>query len=494
MKQEYRRCCGIDVHKKSVSVCVLPPEGQQGVVKREKFRTFLRDLKRLRAWLKSCKVTEVAMESTGQYWRPLWNILEGAIARLVLLNPAHVKGLAGRRTDKRDAEWLAARLQEREQLRGSFIPPLEIRELRELTRTRVHWLEDCNRIKNRIAQVCEAGNIKISSVASDLFGRSGRRMLAALVEGKRDAGWMADYARGKLRSRRDQLQMALEGTLSQHQRDLLDRLLGQLNRLETEIAQLTRDIEERVAQYGEAIARLIGIPGIDRISAWTILAEIGTDMSVFPDARRLASWAALCPGNRESGGKQMSGKTRKGNVYLRRILCQAAWAATNQHGSYLGTLYRRIRGRRGHQKAIMAVAHQLLTIIFHMLRDGRPYQELGSGYYDQQRKPEITRRLVERLEKLGYQVTLEVPLTLDEAPQQAPAPSEIGTAPLLKRKRGRPCKCADRGIACLHKQRSSAEDSGDGEAPGNSEINPEAPTQAASQEIELLRFDPGCFS
>lgn len=201
MKPIYRRCCGIDVHKKSISVCVLPPEGQQGIVKRETFRTFLRDLKRLRAWLKNCKVTEVAMESTGQFWRPVWNVLEGHIPHLVLLNPAHVKGLAGRKTDRRDAEWLA-RLQEREQLLGSFIPPVQIRELRELTRTRVHLLEDSNRMKNRIADVCEAGNIKISSVATDLFGASGRRMLAALIENKRDPGWMADYARTSLQETR----------------------------------------------------------------------------------------------------------------------------------------------------------------------------------------------------------------------------------------------------------------------------------------------------
>lgn len=449
MKPEYRRCCGIDVHKKSVSVCVLPPEGQQGTVKHEKFRTFLRDLKRLRAWLKLCKVTEVAMESTGQYWRPLWNVLEGEIPRLVLLNPAHVKGLAGRKTDRRDAEWLA-RLQEREQLRGSFIPPLQIRELRELTRTRVHWLQDCNRTKNRIAQVCEAGNIKISSVASDLFGVSGRRMLAALIEGKRDCGWMADYARGALRSKRDQLQMALEGTLSSHQRGLLRRLTGQMNTLEGEIAELTRAIETRVAPWEATIASLTQIPGVDRISAWSILAEIGTDMSAFPDARHLASWAAVCPGNRESGGRRMSGKTRKGNSYLRRILCQAAWAATNQRGSYLGTLYRRVRGRRGHQKAIMAVAHQILTIIYHMLRDKEPYRELGTAYYDEQRKPEITRRLVERLQRLGYQVTLEVPLRAEEIQEIGSLPPPAEQAPPLKRKRGRPCKCIDRGIACAH--------------------------------------------
>lgn len=424
MKPIYRRCCGIDVHKKSVSVCVLPPEGQQGMVRRETFRTFLRDLKRLRVWLQNCKVTEVAMESTGQYWRPLWNVLEGHIANLILLNPAHVKGLAGRKTDRRDAEWLA-RLNEREHLRGSFIPPVHLREMRELTRTRVHLLEDSNRMKNRIAQVCEAGNIKLSSVATDLFGVSGRRMLAALIENKRDAGWIADYARTSLRNKRDQLKMALEGTLTDHQRGLLTRLMKQVNTQDAEIADLTREIEQRVAPWEEMIQRLVEIPGIERVSAWTILAEIGTDMSVFPDARHLASWAAVCPGNRESGGKRMSGKTRKGNCYLRRILCQAAWAATRKKGSYMGVIYRRIRARRGHQKAVMAVAHHLLTVIYHMLRDSQPYQEPGAAYYDQKRKPEITKRLVQRLQRLGYQVTLEVPLSPAEIQEIASATAEL---------------------------------------------------------------------
>jgi transposase len=424
MPSLYRRCCGIDVHKKSVSVCVLPPEGQPGEVKRETFRTFLRDLKRLRVWLKNCKVTEVAMESTGQYWRPLWNVLEDRISHLVLLNPAHVKGLAGRKTDRRDAEWLA-RLQEREKLRGSFVPPTALREMRELIRTRVHLLEDANRTKNRIAQVCEAGNIKISSVATDLFGVSGRRMLAALIENKRDAGWIADYARASLRKKRDQLERALEGMLSDHQRGLLKRLMRQLETQESEVADLTREIEARVAPWEERIERLVQIPGIERISAWTILAEIGTDMSVFEDAQNLASWAAVCPGSRESGGKRMSGKTRKGNGYLRRILCQAAWAATRKKGSSLGVLYRRIRARRGHQKAIMAVAHQILVIIFHMLRDGTPYAELGAAYYDEKRKPAVTRYLVERLQRLGYVVTLEVPM---EAQSSLPALPEPATS------------------------------------------------------------------
>jgi hypothetical protein len=276
-------------------------------------------------------------------------------------------------------------------------------------------------------------------------------MLNALIEGKRDAGWMADYARGTLRSRRDQLQMALEGTLTGHQRGLLRRLCRQMNTLEGEIAELTRDIETRTAPWEEVISLLTEIPGIDRVSAWTILAEIGTDMSVFPDSRHLASWAAVCPGNRESGGKRMSGKTRKGNAYLRRILCQAAWAATNKRGSYLGTLYRRVRGRRGHQKAIMAVAHQLLTIIYHMLRDKQPYRELGAAHYDEQRKPEITRRLVQRLERLGYQVTLATALTPEDV-QEIGATIENPPEPdVPKRRRGRPCKCTERGLACAHR-------------------------------------------
>jgi len=476
----YRRCCGIDVHKKSLSVCVLPPVGiKGGVIKEETFRTFTRDLKRLRTWLQRLRVTEVAMESTGQYWRPVWNILEGAVEKMLLLNPAHVKGLAGRKTDRQDARWLATRV-EREDLKGSFVPPRGTRELRELTRLRVHWLQDLNRVKNRIGDVCEAGNIKVSSVASDLFGLSGRQMLKAVVEGKRDAGWMADYARGSLRGKKAQLELALEGTFSGHQREMLDRLLGQMNHLETKIKELNEEIEQRVRSESDRIQRLCTIPGVDRISAWTILAETGTDMKVFEDARRLASWAGLCPGNKESGGKRLSGKTRKGNVYLRRTLCQCAWAATRKKDSQLAALYHRIRSRRGHQKAIMAVAHQLIIIIFHLLRDGGVYQELGCEYYDQRNKPKTTARLVKRLQRLGYYVTLQPQRVEDGAPGIDPpawdpleeargpienfadfesslppdieSPSE--TEPVLpRRKRGRPCKCASRGIPCEHLNR-----------------------------------------
>lgn len=448
MEPEYRRCCGIDVHKKSISVCVLPPVGSRSIpIREEKFRTFTRDLRRLRTWLVNCRVTEIVMESTGQYWRPVWNILEEAFPAMVLVNPLYVKALAGRKTDRLDAKWLATRL-ERDDLKGSFIPPREIRELRDLTRLRVHWLEDLNRIKNRIGQLCEAGNIKVSSVASDLFGVSGRRMLASLVEGKRDAGWMADYACGTLRGKKAQLELALQGTLTTHQRLMLARMLGQMSELEQQLADLTLDIEQRVACYEELIGRLATIPGLDRISAWTILAEIGIDMTVFGDAAHLASWAALCPGNRESGGKRISGKTRKGKRYLRRVLCQSAWAAAHKKDSHLAALYRRVRSRRGEQKAIMAVAHQLILIVFHIVGDGGLYQELGAGHYDQQNKPKVTRKLVDRLQKLGYYVTLQ--------PIQAPVPPDpvpITVAeiePIKRRKRGRPCKCAERGIVCAH--------------------------------------------
>jgi transposase len=272
---------------------------------------------------------------------------------------------------------------------------------------RVHWLQDLNRVKNRIGQLCETGNIKISSVATDLFCLSSRKMLTSLAEGKRDAGWMADYARGSLRGKKYQLELALQGTFTDHQRSVLARLLEQMSALEQRIVELTAEIEKRVAPYEDVLRRIDTIPGFDRITAWTVLAEIGTDMSVFEDADHLASWAAVCPGNRESGGKRMSGKTRKGNRYLRRALCQSAWAATHKKDSHLAALFRRIRARRGEQKAIMALAHELLTILFHVLRDGTVYTELGADHYDQQNKPKITRRLVERLQRLGYYVTLQ---------------------------------------------------------------------------------------
>ena len=401
MKDGYRRCCGIDVHKNSVMVCVLPPVGQSQIAaKKRKFRTFTRDLKQLRAWLKNCRVTDIAMESTGQYWRPLWNVLEGEFSRLLLVNPQHIKGLNGYKTDPKDAQWIADLL-EGGKLRGSWVPERTIRELRDLTRQRVNLLEDLNRVKNRVEQWCQTGNIKVSSVATDLFGVSGRRMLKAIVEGKRDAGWMADYAKGRLRGKRRELQCALEGTFTDEQRWLLERGIRQAEWLEAQVEILEREIERRVAVYEGAIQRLVTIPGIDRKTAWTIIAEVGADLSAFADARHLASWSGLCPGNRESGGKRFSGRVRKANRYLKRVMCQAAWAASHTKKTYLSAFYRRMCIRKGAPKAIMALAHHMIVVIYQVISRSESYVEFGGDYYDQQSKPKTVARLVARLAKLG---------------------------------------------------------------------------------------------
>jgi transposase len=465
VKENHRRCCGIDVHKNSVTVCVLAPVGEPHIeVKKRKFRTFTRDLKQLRAWLKNCQVTEIAMESTGQYWRPLWNLLEGEFAKLVLVNPQHIKGLNGYKTDPKDARWIADLL-EGGKLKGSCVPPRPIRELRDLTRQRVHTLEDLNRAKNRIEQLCQTGNIKVSSVATDLFGVSGRKMLKAIVEGKHDAGWMADYAKGTLRSKKRELELALQGTFTGEQRWLLDKELHQVEWLEMQVEVLEQEIERRVTGLEEQIQRLLTIPGVDRKTSWTIVAEVGVDMSVFPDAKHLASWAGLCPGNRESGGKRMSGRTRKANRYVKRAMCQAAWAASHTKNTYLSAFYRRMSVRKGAQKAVMALVHHMITVVYNVLGRSEEYVELGGDYYDQQNKPKVVGRLVRRLLKLGYYVELK-PIEPDPfsepAPLADPAPQSshvagtdlMPTAPdtvSIKPRRGRPCKCDERGIICKHK-------------------------------------------
>ena len=456
VQQNHRRCCGIDVHKSSVTVCVLASAGQPHLaVKKRKFRTFTRDLRQLRAWLKNCQVTEIAMESTGQYWRSLWNLLEGEFDQLVLVNPQHIKGLNGYKTDPRDAQWIAD-LWESGKLRGSWVPPRPIRESRDLTRQRVHVLEDLNRAKNRIAQLCQTGNIKVSSVATDLFGKSGRQMLPAIVEGQRDPGWMADYAQGTRRRKRRELELALAGTFTSEQRWLLDKELRQVEWLEEQVQRLEQGIERRVAIFEEPLGRLLTIPGIDRRTAWTILAEVGADVSGFADARHLASWAGVCPGNRESGGKRFRGRSRKANRYVKRAMCQAAWAASHTKNTYLSAFYRRMSVRKGAPKAVMALAHHMLVVVYQVLRRNEEYVEMGGDYYDQRDKPKVVGRLVMRLIKLGYQVDLKQVEPIDEPaadvwlpPEPATGASETLASP--KRKRGRPCKCAERGIICKHR-------------------------------------------
>jgi transposase len=375
----------------------------------------------------------------------------------MLVNPQHVKALAGRKTDRIDAQRLGRYL-ENEEMDGSFIPPRGIRELRDLMRSRVQLVEEVNRVKNRIGQLCEAGNIKVSSVATDLFGVSGRKMLEAIAEGKRDAGWMADYARGKLRHKKAELELALEGTFTGHQRWMLLLELKHLSQLEVQIGSEEAEIARRMVIYEEPIRRLTTIPGVDLITAWTLLAELGPDMTVFPTARHAASWAGLCPGNRESGGKQLSGRTRKGNPYIRRILCQAAWAASHTKDTYLSALFRRMRNRMGHNKAILAVAHQILLTAYTMLLREEDYKELGGTYFEQKNKPKVVNRLVEKLTKLGYAVTLQqAPGSEEPGGSMASSPASVSevitgqpAAPTAKRNRGRPCKCRERGIPCTH--------------------------------------------
>lgn len=453
MKVKHRRCCGIDVHKNSVTVCVLPPVGQPHLeIKRRKFRTFTRDLKQMRAWLKNCQVTEIAMESTGQYWRPLWNLLESEFEKLILVNPQHIKGLNGYKTDPKDAQWIAGLL-EGGKLKNSLVPPRPIRELRDLARERVHVLEDLNRARNRIEQLCQAGNIKVSSVATDLFGVSGRRMLKAIVEAKRDPGWIADYARGTLRGKRKELERALEGTFTDDQRWLLDKELRQVEWLEAQVTTLDEEIKRRVVPFEEQIRRLITIPGVERTTAWTIVAELGVDMTAFPDARHLASWAGLCPGNRESAGKRKSGRTRKANRYVKRAICQAAWAASHTKNTFLSAFYRRMAVRKGSPKAVIALAHHLITVIYQMMSRGENYVEMGGDYYDRRNKPKVVSRLLKRLSSLGYYAELRPigPPPSPEDPRPIEVPQAGANEQTMKRKRGRPCKCEERGIICKHR-------------------------------------------
>jgi len=462
MEVMQRRCCGIDVHKKKLMVHVLPPQGQMETRPLEReFRTFTRDLRQLRDWLKECGVSEVVMEATGQYWRPVWNVLEQHIPSVMLVNPQHVKALAGRKTDRIDSRRLA-RFLERGELVGSFIPPRPIRELRDLTRSRIHLVEEVNRVKNRISALCETGNIKVSSVATDLFGTSGRRMLHSVADGNQDAGWMADYAQGRLRQKRQELSLALDGDFSECQRWMLREALAHLKHIEKAITDLQAEIGKRMQAYEDQIQHLVTIPGVDRIVAWTIIAELGTDMSVFPDAKHVASWVGICPGNHESAGKQMSGRTRKGNPYLRRDLCQAAWAASHTKGTYLAALHRRFTVRHGHNKAIMAVAHRILIVAYQMLRKGEDYQEHGGNYFDRQDRSRVTTRLVGRLTSLGYHVSLQPASTVvapvqtlaTEGERATPTPGGTPLPKAARRPPGRPCKCAIRGITCTHKTRA----------------------------------------
>lgn len=402
-------CAGLDVHKKSIYACVMRREG--GGRKQQEIRSFstmTRDLLALGDWLKESGVTHVAMEATGVYWRPVWAVLEGQF-RLMLVNPHHIKAIPGRKTDAKDCEWIADLLQHG-LLRGSFVPPTEIQDLRDLTRYRVELTEAQTRVANRIQKLLEQANVKLSSVASDTLGVSGRRMIEAMIAGEQDSTRLAELAQRGLRKKIPELRLALNGKVRDHHRFMLKEYLDEWNALGDRIARVEAEIKRRIAPFGYAVSLWKSIPGIDWLTAANLVAEIGVNMDQFPSAQHLASWAGLCPGNNESAGKRMSGKTRDGNKWLRRMLCQAGWAATRKKDCYLSAQFRRISARRGIKRALIAVAHSMLIIAYTMLKTNRAYAELGGTYLDQINKDQLQRYYLKRLQRLGITVTVQAAL------------------------------------------------------------------------------------
>jgi transposase len=406
MEVLYPCCCGLDVHKKSITACVLwaEPKGRARKEKR-RFGTFTQELLHLADWLRHCGVTHVAMESTGVYWKPVWNILDGQFAEVLLVNAQHIKAVPGRKTDQKDSEWIADLLQHG-LLRGSFVPPRATRELRDLTRYRVSLAQECNRIANRIQKVLEDANIKLASVATDALGASGRQMIQAIIGGQEDSAVLAEMSKGLLRNKIPELTLALEGRVTEHHRFLLGEMLDDLRHVEAKMSKVEAEIERRLRPFQDEVARLCTIPGVDRVTAWGLISEIGLNMDQFPTAGHLASWAGMCPGSFESAGKRLSGKTRKGSAFLRRHLCQAGWAVSTKRDSYLSSLFRRLSARRGNKRATMAVGHAILVIAFHLLQRKENYVELGVHYFDQKNADALRRSLVKRLERLGHTVTL----------------------------------------------------------------------------------------
>ncbi len=406
MEVVYPCCCGLDVHKKTVVACLLTPgpAGQPTKIIRT-FGTMTIDLVALADWLTAAGCTHVAMESTGVYWKPIWNLLEQRF-HLLLVNARHIKAVPGRKSDVRDSEWIAELLQHG-LLRSSFVPDRAQRELRELTRYRMALVRERTAEANRLQKTLEGANIKLAAVATDILGLSGRQMLAALVAGTLDPSAMADLAKGLLRKKIPQLEQALVGQVGAHQRFLIRRHLVQIDGLDAAITEVSTEIADHLRPFEEVIARLDTIPGIGRYVAEALIAEIGTDMSRFPSAHHLASWAGMCPGNHESAGKRYSGKTRKGSPWLRALLVQAAHAAARRRDTYLAAHYRRLAARRGKNRAAVAVGHTILVIVYQMLRDGTEYQDLGAQYFDERDREVVERRLIRRLEQLGYTVALE---------------------------------------------------------------------------------------
>ncbi len=402
------RACGLDVHKRTVVACLITP-GANGKPHQEirTFSTVTAELLRLADWLTAAGCTHVAMESTGIYWRPVYNILEAiGVFELLVVNAQHIKAVPGRKTDTHDAAWIATLLRHG-LLRGSFIPPRPLRELRDLTRYRSELVHDRGRLVNRLHKVLEDANIKLAMVATDVMGASGRAIFAALIAGETDPERLADLARGRLQQKRQDLEQALLGQFRPHHSFLLAELLVQIDALEEAEARVTAELDTRLQAEADALAYLDTIPGVNQRIAQIIIAEIGTDMGRFPSAKHLASWAGICPGNHESAGKRRSGKTRKGSRWLRQALTEAAHGASHTKKTYLAALDHRIAARRGKKKAVIAVAHAILVIVYCLLSRQEPYRELGANYFDERERQDVERRLVRRRQGLGYDVILQ---------------------------------------------------------------------------------------
>ena len=438
----YHRCAGLDVHKKTVVACRMRT-GEHGQVERETktFGTKTVELLALLDWLSEWELSHVALESTGDYWKPIYNLLEGNF-EVVLVNAKHVHHVPGRKTDVNDSEWLAE-LMRYGLLKGSFIPPQTQRDLRDLTRYRTRLVRERSRLVNRVQKLLEGANIKLASVVSDIMGKSGRAMLEALVAGETDAAVMAELAKGRLRTKLSELEKALTGLVRPHHRFLLAQQLSHIDFLDEQIEALSQAIERHMAEsetagpagspssetvdpttgevqeqaptpetkppvsFSQAVALLDTIPGVNHRLAEIIVAELGTDMSRFPTAKHAAAWAGVAPGNNESAGKRYSGKTREGNQALQDALSEAAWAASRTKESYLAALYHRLAGRRGKKRAIVALAHSILVSSYYMLARHEPYRDLGRNYFDERKKETVINRLLHRLEKLGFSVTIE---------------------------------------------------------------------------------------
>ncbi|MCX5971839.1 MAG: IS110 family transposase [Coprothermobacterota bacterium] len=405
MEVVHPNCCGLDVHKKTVVACLIttPPGGRPSKEIRT-FGTMTGDLLDLKRWLEQAGCTDAAMESTGVYWKPIFNVLEGAFGLLVV-NAQHLKAVPGRKTDVKDAEWIADLLRHG-LLQGSFIPAAWQRELRDLTRYRTTLVEERARTIARLQKVLEDTNLKLASVATDITGKSARAMLAALLHGESDPARLAELACGRMREKRSQLEKALHGNLKPHHRFLLADILEHLDYLENAVERTSREIEERMRPFAEALARLDTIKGISRRIAEIWVAEVGPEVSRFSTVAQLASWAGICPGNAESAGKHKSGKIRRGNPWLMKALVEAAHAAGHSKDSYLSAQYHRLSARRGKRRAIIAVAHSILVIAYCLLKRKDVYQDLGGNYFDQRDSQAVRKRLVGRLEQLGFQVTL----------------------------------------------------------------------------------------